>query len=162
MGARQWILRLTVLVGLAGVVAGADALVLRPPAPTAPKPASQEGEPTPASTNALTLEDVRLAYESNGVFFIDARPVSQFTEGHVPGAFHIDVEAFRQGRPDVLEFLPVDAEIIIYCGGGECDASHMVERMMRSHGYEKLRIFEEGFPAWLKAELPVETGEPTQ
>ncbi|MBI1290004.1 hypothetical protein GC173_02000 [bacterium] len=162
--AKIWILRLVVLIGLASMVAGADAFVFRPVKTPPPRPAVAAGTPTDGhapSTNGITLEDTRAAFESGESFFVDARPIAQYAEGHIPGALHIDVEMFRQGRPEALDFLPTDAHIVIYCGGGECDASHMVERMMQSHGYQNLKIFEAGFPAWEKAEYPVETGEPT-
>ena len=158
---REWAVRLGVLVGVSVAVATVDAFILRPPPPVPPPVApSADGTPAPA-TNAMLLEDLVVFFEAGNGFLIDARPIDQYREGHIPGAFHIDVDAFRQGRPEVLDFLPTDAEIVIYCGGGECDASHMVERMLQSHGYTNLKIFEPGYPAWEKAGQPVEKGDPS-
>jgi rhodanese-related sulfurtransferase len=158
---RQWGLRLAILMAIPGAVALADALVVRPvtPVPPAPRATASDGTKMP-SQNAITLTDLQAFYDSGAGFFLDARPIAQFRAGHIPGAFHVDVDAFRQGRPPALDFLPTDTSIVIYCGGGDCDASHMVERMMRSHGYTELLIFEEGFPSWVAAGLPVEEGDP--
>jgi rhodanese-related sulfurtransferase len=108
----------------------------------------------------VPLIDAVAHYDNGTAVFADARPLEIFKDGHIAGAYHLDVELFRQGRPDVLDLLPTDMPIIVYCGGGECDASKIVKRLLNSHGFADVLIFEEGYPAWQAAGYPVETGEP--
>ena len=126
------------------------------PAPqtTAPTPAMETARPTLPSG----VDGLRAHFENGSAMFIDARTRAEFEAGHLSGALHLPFEAFLSGRPDMLDFLMEDFPIIIYCGGGDCDASHQVERMLRSYGYEKVSVFEPGWPLILESGLPVVEG----
>jgi rhodanese-related sulfurtransferase len=138
--------------------------VAQPVAKRAPSSVtSNEGEAAAVAADRgdfVTLQDTIALFESGAGFFVDARPKAQYLAGHIPGAFHIDVDAFRSGRPAALDYLPEDSEIIIYCGGGDCDASKIVMRMLESYGFTALSIFEAGFPVWEAADQPIEEGNP--
>ncbi|MEO8377816.1 MAG: rhodanese-like domain-containing protein, partial [Candidatus Sumerlaeota bacterium] len=51
-------------------------------------------------------------------------------------------------------------QIIIYCDGGDCDASHKVQTMLGQFGLNNTIVFDDGFPGWEKAGLEIETGDP--
>jgi len=55
----------------------------------------------------------------------------------------------------MLERLPRDREIVAYCRGPYCALSHEAVQRLRQLGYP-VRRFEEGFPEWKAAGLPVE------
>lgn len=120
-----------------------------------PTPAVEASAPTEG-----TLEWVVAAYEQGTAFIVDARPLHEYVESHIPGAYHLPFEAFLKGQPAVLDLLPQEFPIIIYCGGGDCDASHKVQEMLTNYGYVELHVFEPGYPAWIEAGLPTEQGEP--
>lgn len=99
-------------------------------------------------------------YEQGTALFVDARLRRDFETEHVAGAFHLPFEAFLRGRPDVLDVLPEDFLLIIYCEGGDCDSSMRVERMLRQFGYGELHIFKPGYPALVEAGVPTDSGPP--
>lgn len=145
---------------------------LTPPAPPTPADVIVEAEPNatpeapPAPVTATgeapegTLEWLVAAYEQGTAFIVDARPLHEYVASHIPGAYHLPFEDFLRGQPAVLEVLPPEFPIIIYCGGGDCDASHKVKEMLTNYGYTDLHVFEPGYPAWVNAGLPTAEGEP--
>ncbi|MCC6545743.1 rhodanese-like domain-containing protein [Candidatus Sumerlaeota bacterium] len=124
------------------------------PAVAANSPGPSVQPTTPAHTAQWFSDQL-----SAGAIAIDARPEEKFRESHIPGAIHLPFEAFTKGRPDAIDFLPDDGTtLIIYCDGGDCDASHKVQTMLAQFGLKDTIVFEDGFPGWQKAGLPIETG----
>ncbi len=84
------------------------------------------------------------------VTIIDARPAArQYERGHIPGAINIPDSKFEQ----MTALLPADKAqlVILYCGGLECMLSHNMAHKMEKMGYTNLKVYAEGFPAWVKA-----------
>jgi len=111
----------------------------------------------------ITLAEAKSLHDAGGADFVDARLRDEFVAGHVPVAFHMPPAAFRDGNlPQAISggFLPPssDRPVIIYCGGGDCDASHLVADRLSELGFGDLRILRAGFPGWQEAGHPVETG----
>lgn len=157
----SWLIRCFVFLAVAAGIAAADS-ALRPLPPKVIKPEPKiiaSGEPAPEPETAMTVKRAAELY-NGGAFFLDARLLSSYTTAHVDGAFHLDPASFRSGRPDVLDILPTDLPLVIYCDGGDCESSHMVERMLHSHGFTNTMVFEPGFPAWEGAGLPTASGPP--
>jgi rhodanese-related sulfurtransferase len=159
-----WAARIAVLLLVPAAIALADSFIRPIPPdllarsattrPAGSAPASSRSVDTSAAVEALVA-----AYNDGSALFVDARPAAEFRAAHLAGAFHLPFEAFLAGRPAVLDFLPTDFPLIVYCGGGDCDASHQVERMLRTFGYQQVEIFEPGWPAILAAGLPTMAGE---
>ena len=127
-------------------------MVVRPA--TAPAPSLSEEES--AAQLALMTE----LFESGAAFFIDARTRRDYLAGHLEGSIHLPFEVFLSaGRPPVLDMLPSDLHLVIYCDGGDCDASHKVAEMLGSFGYTHLEIFDPGWPALRDSGLPLSEGE---
>ena len=59
-----------------------------------------------------------------------------------------------------LQFLDKSQWIVIYCGGGDCDASHNLAQFLGLVGYNKCLIMKVGYPAWAQAGHPTATGKP--
>src|SRR5690606_30321520 len=120
--------RCIALVGLSAFL-GAGHAMLRPlpPPRAAPSSASLDAEDgaDTAAAGELTVEAAAELYNS-GAFFLDARSAANYTISHIDGAFHLDPAAFRSGRPAVLDVLPPDLPLVIYCDGGDCESSHLV------------------------------------
>lgn len=103
-----------------------------------------------------------------------ARGRSNYEKGHIPGAVFVDLDADlsappglsgRHPLPSVEEFgetlgrlgiTPV-AEVVAYDDVSGAIASRMWW-MLRSIGHETSRVLDGGFPAWTRADHPVETG----
>lgn len=114
-----------------------------------------------AISSDISVGEARAFFEAgDSIAFADAREDEEFEAGHVQGAFHLPLSVFRKhGRPPVLDFIPTDALIVIYCNGGDCHASHDVADLLHDFGYKNLRVMKDGYPAWKAAGLPVETGK---
>lgn len=87
---------------------------------------------------------------SGKVALLDVRPELEYEAGHLPEAINIPLEQLE----GMLEKLPKDKEIIAYCRGPYCVLSHEAVQRLRQLGYQ-VRRFEEGYPEWKAAGLPV-------
>ncbi len=119
----------------------------------------------PAGVSFVGLERTFELFErgrANGdAAFVDARPKDEFDAAHVPLAFHMPLDAFFGGKvPADLEMIPRASAVVVYCGGGDCDASIRVSERLRDLGYGEIYIFEAGFPVWAAAGKPVEGSTP--
>ena len=188
---KNWFIRVTILLAMAGILAIAQAAIRplppdvvdqlasqsSPPPQPAPEPepaeihketSSEQPQEEPQQTaepagpdaegNVYDLQWVVDQYNSGAVNIVDARPERFYREGHIPGAFHLDFGDFQGGPPEKMEMLR-GLPAIIYCSGGDCDASHKVKMMLERYGFQDLYVFVPGMPAWEEAGLPVESAE---
>lgn len=117
----------------------------------APQPAQLELEITTAQAKTLFDE---------GTTFLDARLAREYTAEHIRFALHLDSNEL--GSPEaaaVLAKLTPTQRLVIYCGGGDCHASHNLAIFLQQAGYTSLHIFKDGFPAWKSAGYETSTGE---
>tara|TARA_Y100001970_G_scaffold142438_1_gene175197 strand:+ start:140 stop:628 length:489 start_codon:yes stop_codon:yes gene_type:complete len=93
-----------------------------------------------------------------GAIFIDARDVSTFNEGHIKNSFNIPWDSLSNDEIIVLlEDIPYDQIVVTYCSGGDCTLSlDLADFMFDELGYEKVLIFEGGYPKWLEKHYPTE------
>jgi rhodanese-related sulfurtransferase len=112
-----------------------------------------------ADPSAISLDYAMMKFQSRKTIFLDARYLEDFKAGHIKGAINLPYEEFEEHAPGILPMLPKDEEIIAYCDGTECETSLLLARELREMGYENLTVFFGGWQEWLKAGLPVETGE---
>jgi rhodanese-related sulfurtransferase len=106
----------------------------------------------------ITLSQSKSLWDQ-GVSFIDARLKDEFLESRVEGAMHLTTLMFSEPTPPkALEFLDPSKPVVIYCGGGDCEASHSVGIRLQQSGFQRVHVMKDGFPAWKSAGHPVETG----
>lgn len=133
------------------------------PAKTAlPTVSDSAASATPAKPLGLMIsaEEAKKLFDE-GAVFLDARIESEFKAGHVPQAFHLNSSTF--GTPaaaDAMKALDPSQPAVIYCGGGDCDASKNLAILLQGAGFNRLHIFEAGFPDWEKHGYPVEKEKP--
>ncbi|MBL8990739.1 MAG: rhodanese-like domain-containing protein [Phycisphaerae bacterium] len=136
------------------------------PAPVeTPAPADQLTRPSPAGhprgEGFITLEQARSLHQSGTATFIDARNPEDYATGSIPGAINMPPDAFLGGKiPDALFAISRDLPIVVYCGGGDCDASILVALKIRELGWKTAVVFEQGITGWKAAGLPVTGGAP--
>jgi rhodanese-related sulfurtransferase len=93
----------------------------------------------------------------DGVVFLDARIDEEFKAGHIPQAFQLNSSLFNTpAAADAMKSLDPAQPVVIYCGGGDCDASKNLAILLQGAGYTKLHIIEQGFPEWVAKGFPVE------
>ena len=86
---------------------------------------------------------------SEDVMIIDARPFKpKYIKGHIPMAVSIPNTKFDQ----MVDQLPQnkDALLIFYCGGLKCKLSHKSAQKAEALGYRNVKVFAEGYPAYVK------------
>ena len=83
------------------------------------------------------------------VVVVDSRPKrAKYDKGHIPGAISIPDTYFDKQKDQ----LPEDKGtlLIFYCGGLQCKLSHKSAAKAEALGYTNVKVFAEGFPAWMK------------
>ena len=93
-----------------------------------------------------------------GALFLDARPVDFYKMGHIPGALPLPEPDFEHAFAGLEPRLRRHFNLVVYCSGYGCEASHIVARRLREKGIHAA-ILNEGWPAWTDAGYPVRAGE---
>lgn len=114
----------------------------------------------PVPEGTLTLRHAYKLWE-DGAYFIDARHEHEFEEGHIQYAAWLASTLFDTDSDRAFEIansMPPGDTVVIYCVGGECDASHNVARRLAQIGFTDLRIMGVGYTDWVNAGFPTEEG----
>ena len=90
---------------------------------------------------------------NNNFYFIDVREESEWQKGHLPKAIHLSKGVIER---DIEKIIPdVNAEIILYCGGGSRSA--LAALNLQKMGYTNIWSMQGGFRGWLEAGFGVTT-----
>lgn len=138
--------------------------------PVTPPTGSGAGTPAQAPVSATPAEDIITGPDitipqafrlfSANTAFVDARRRDEFEAGHVQNAFWMPADALTGGkRSEAMDFLVPDQPVVIYCGGGECDASKNVAALLQQGGFTQCLIMTDGYPGWVAAGHPTATGK---
>lgn len=100
---------------------------------------------------AISRDELLSGLKSGTMELLDVRPKDEFEAGHLPKAINIPLDQLET----MLDALPRDREIIAYCRGPHCVLSHQAVQRLRKLGYH-VRRFDEGFPEWKAAGLPIQ------
>ncbi len=69
---------------------------------------------------------------------------------HIPGSMRVSTVQ------EALEALDPEEEIVLYDSGPSCPASRMALRILKDHGYERVRRYPGGLEEWATACYPLE------
>lgn len=111
----------------------------------------------------ISLDKAHEIYTKNQAIFVDARSYIEFTEGHIPGAMHLDKKYF-DGAAGAMKAKNLKGQgIVIYCHGAECTDSEAVAIRLQALKFDinPIYIIKDGFPGWQKAGYPVDKGGET-
>ena len=92
-----------------------------------------------------------------GALFLDARPRDFYDMEHVPGSLSLPEPDFDKAFAALESTLRSRFDIVVYCAGYGCEASHIVAGKLRERGVQAA-ILDEGWPAWQEAKYPTKTG----
>jgi len=96
---------------------------------------------------------VRDRIEKGDAFvLVDVREESEYAAGHLPGAVHLGKGVIER---DIEKTFPdLDAELVLYCGGGFRSAL-AADNLMKM-GYRDVWSMDGGFRGWKEVGLPIE------
>ena len=86
------------------------------------------------------------------VVVIDVRPAAEFAAGHISGARSIPIDELAAN----IRSLPAGIEVVAYCRGPYCVFADDAVRLLQRRGRSARRLAD-GFPEWVRADLPVDT-----
>lgn len=89
---------------------------------------------------------------SDGFYIIDARQESQFLEGHIPGAIHIDPRI--PGASKKLSQLDNSGKYLVYCRTRI--RIFEILKIMQDMGFTDITLMTDGWLVWEKAGYEVE------
>jgi rhodanese-related sulfurtransferase len=101
-------------------------------------------------TDVATIHD-RLQ-RGDDFYLVDVREESEWARGRLPGAVHLSKGTIER---DVETEIPdLDAEIVLYCGGGYRSA--LAADNLRQMGYTNVTSMDGGYRGWTDARHKVE------
>jgi rhodanese-related sulfurtransferase len=92
-----------------------------------------------------------------GALFLDARPQAFYDMSHIPGAQALPLDDFDRAFTGLEPTLRANFDIVIYCAGFGCDASHELARKLAERSIHAV-ILQGGWPDWTDAGYPVKKG----
>jgi len=84
---------------------------------------------------------------------VDARTRVEYEENHIAGAISCPATQAAAMLPRLVK--DKSRQLIFYCNGPKCTKSQKAARVALSLGYRKVLEYNEGLPAWGKANLPM-------
>jgi rhodanese-related sulfurtransferase len=104
----------------------------------------------PKSGSMLTVQEVNLIYKQKDALFIDARDKEEYEAGHIPGALNIPAGLGRTKKMALLNKLPKDIRIVVYCSNAACHKARRLAKEMLFLKFSSISVFEGGWETWEK------------
>ncbi|ARU50110.1 sulfurtransferase [Sulfurospirillum diekertiae] len=109
------------------------------------------------------LENVDYAYvkvaigngtrEGAKALLIDARPNPKYLVSTIPSSLNIPDTQIDQYIGQ-LDKVTKDKEIIVFCGGWDCEKSPIVAGYLKEHGFTNVKLYQAGEPEWIAKNYP--------
>lgn len=120
------------------------------PPPSMTQPNTGGDLPTSQPTTPpgmIAIDEVLADLAAGSAHFIDAREEHDYQEGHIRGAILLPSSAIYERIDDVYGAgVSPEGKVIVYCGGGDCEASHNVaDELRRSFGFTHVLVYENGW-----------------
>jgi len=106
----------------------------------------------------ISLDDAARLFQQDDVLFLDARPQSQYAEGHIQGALSLPWQEVDGYIAESVDRLAEARTIITYCDGESCDLSHELALFLINMGFKRVYVLVNGWSVWLQAGLPTGFG----
>jgi rhodanese-related sulfurtransferase len=138
-------------------------------APPSSPAAATPGTPPPAAAALpqvpdldqpikLQLASLKRFYDAGAVIVVDAREAGEYAEGHIAGALNLPYND-AMAEPERMGRLGENGRpIVVYCSGGDCEASMDLAKLMLQNGRHRVLVYEGGWPEWRDAGFPTARG----
>jgi 3-mercaptopyruvate sulfurtransferase SseA len=108
----------------------------------------------------IDLSKARQLFEADAALFVDARPQSHYTQGHIRGALNLPWQEVDRYFLDIADQLDAGHKTIItYCDGDTCDLSHELALFLKEMDFQDVRVLVNGWSEWQLAGLPTDMGD---
>ncbi len=108
------------------------------------EPVMQDELPVEGLAPEVSVDEAYAMREA-GAFMLDVREISEWNEGHIPGATLISLGVL-EGRVDEV---PSDIPIVVYCRSG--NRSQVGRDILIQAGFTSVTSMSGGFNAWVAA-----------
>jgi rhodanese-related sulfurtransferase len=107
-----------------------------------------------AQIEEVTVRQVKKRLDAAEDFhLLDVREESEYATDHLPTAIHLSKGILER---DVEATIPdLDADIVLYCGGGFRSA--LAAASLKAMGYTKVKSMAEGISGWRERKYELET-----
>ncbi len=105
----------------------------------------------------IDVTEAKRRFDKGAALFLDARPRMIYELEHIPGALPLPEDELDTALPALEPRLRNRYDIIVYCSGFGCEASHIVARTLKERGIPAA-VLQDGIPAWQDAHLPLTRG----
>jgi rhodanese-related sulfurtransferase len=121
---------------------------------------SEQARITDAAGDSMVigLEEAGRLFERATALFLDARPESQYAEGHIAGALNLPWQEAESRFLELADRMEGADTIIVYCDGEHCDLSHQLALFLKKMGFENVRVLVNGWTVWRQAGRPIRRG----
>lgn len=121
----------------------------------------------PSFLPRLAVTEIEKAISDKHVVIIDARYPRDYEAGHLPGAINVPVFTTQAERRRLLEHVPRDAKVIVYCQSESCQFDEALGCALVAEGIENVALFPGGWMQWDQkdpsgAQRPAEKEEPKE
>lgn len=119
----------------------------------------------------IQTNELEKIFDSQILTLVDTRSFKEYSEGHIPGAVHLDLfafhwndtstsglEAFNQQAQQLFSFCGIsnDKKVVFYDNESSMLASRGVW-LLQYFSHPDVQMLDGGFQKWLKENLPIET-----
>jgi rhodanese-related sulfurtransferase len=106
---------------------------------------------------SVEVAEAKRRLDAGSALFLDVRPPGFYEMGHIPGALNLPEAEFEQAFARLEPRLRQQFDVVVYCAGFGCEASHIVARQLKARGVPAA-VLQEGWPAWTEAGYPTRSG----
>lgn len=92
--------------------------------------------------------DTLLTKNVNSTLVIDARLVSDYNRGHIPGAINVPITSTNKDLRDLTSQIPHRRKIVIYCQSSACDFDEKIAKRLYEMNFSNINIFRGGWVEW--------------
>jgi rhodanese-related sulfurtransferase len=107
----------------------------------------------------ISFKEAEKLFMEKSAIFLDARSMSDYTNGHILGARSLPWHDVDRRFIEVTEDISPDTLIITYCDDVTCDLSYDLALFLIDMGFNNVRVLLDGWAVWVKSRLPVEKGK---
>lgn len=137
-------------------------------APDREAPAEQKtGNPGSSDAGNRVIDDIILAGTATAeqleaimgdpaVVIVDARSPEEYEEARIAGAINVPYDRMPEYYQGLIDRVPMEAVVVVYCQGPDCDFSDQLATELRIMGYVTVITFPGGWEHWEAAGYPAE------